>query len=210
MATDRKFLINIGFQEINFEPITPKAILHKKAKKTDLISNVNAGGNLHLLVSIKFCEIIKKFRKSGVQFFYSSLLTSMNIEIADYFSMNMFIDIKKSIIKHYRKSDDYELSYKTNVEMKSFVTYESFTQALQVANQKNETFYIDKIRLIDNVSEDFFMLRHVEGGVKYVVSEKFKKEVEDAACTGIEFQPSELSLAEWLQGGERAKVYGKT
>ena len=53
------------------------------------------------------------------------------------------------------------------------------------------------------------MLRHVEGGVKYVVSEKLKKEIEDASCTGIEFMPVELTLNEWLHG-ERQKIYGKT
>ena len=38
----------------------------------------------------------------------------------------------------------------------------------------------------------------------------FKKEIEDAGCTGIEFQPIELSYNEWsAPGGEREKIYGK-
>ena len=53
------------------------------------------------------------------------------------------------------------------------------------------------------------MLQNVQGSVKYVVSEKLKKEIEEANCTGIEFQPVELSITEWLHGGEREKIYGK-
>jgi hypothetical protein len=55
----------------------------------------------------------------------------------------------------------------------------------------------------------FFALLNVEGGVKYIVSEKGRREIEENNCTGIEFQPIELSLTEWLQGGEREKMYGK-
>ena len=51
------------------------------------------------------------------------------------------------------------------------------------------------------------MLNYVFGG-KYFISEKLKQEIEDAGCTGIEFQPSYLSLNEWLHS-EREKVYGK-
>ena len=53
------------------------------------------------------------------------------------------------------------------------------------------------------------MLQYVEGGIKYVVSDKLKKEIEDSGCTGIEFQPIELSINEWLQGGEREKIHNK-
>jgi len=60
------------------------------------------------------------------------------------------------------------------------------------------------------ITEDFFALRYVSGGAGYYVSEKLKKEIETAGCTGIEFQPSELRYNEWLApGGEREKIYGK-
>jgi len=215
MKTEPKFLNNIFFEKIEFEPITPKAILHKKAKVTDLISKVNAGGNLHLLMSKKLCEILNKYREVGIQFFKSVLITPDGKDINGYFSLNVFIDnnefidIKNSVVKHFKKCDDYKLTYRTEVEYKQFDDFESFNDALQIANQNLETFYIEKVELIDNVSEDFFMLRYVEGGVKYVVSEKIKKEIEDAGCTGIEFQPVELSLNEWLHGGERDLIYEK-
>lgn len=74
-----------------------------------------------------------------------------------------------------------------------------------------ETVTINNIYLNENVNEDFFMLNYVESGVKYIASEKLKKEIEEAGCTGIEFQPIELSINEWLMsGGEREKIYGKS
>ncbi|MEG2334861.1 hypothetical protein [Chryseobacterium sp.] len=48
---------------------------------------------------------------------------------------------------------------------------------------------------LDNLP-DFLTLNKVEGGIQYLVSEKLKQEIEDAGCTGIEFQPSYLSLNE--------------
>ncbi|MBN8652261.1 MAG: hypothetical protein J0L67_12575 [Cytophagales bacterium] len=212
---ETKILNNIFFEKIEFEPIVPKAILHKKAKVTDLISNVNAGGNLHLLMSKKLADIVRKHRKNGMQFFETSLITHDNKEIRGYLSLNMFvsnneyIDIKNSIVRYDKKSEDYNLTYKTKVEYTYFNDQTSFDEALQFATQNHETFYFSKIRLLNNIDEEFFMLRYVEGGAKYVVSEKLKKEIEDAGCTGIEFQPVDLSLTEWLQGGEREKIYGK-
>ena len=122
---------------------------------------------------------------------------------------NEIIDIKNSTFKYYKKSSDYNLTYKTEIEHPQFNDHNGFNHALQAAKQNMETLIIEKLKLLPNAIEDFFMLRHVEGGVKYVVSEKLRKEIEDAGRTGIEFQPVELSSAEWLQGGEREKIYGK-
>lgn len=210
-----KFLNSIYFKKLDTEVITPIAILEKKAKLTDLISNVCAGGNLHLLMSGKLSKIIKIHRKEGVQFFPSTILTSDNIEINDYFHLNMFvdsnemIDIKNSTVKYYKKSSDYNLTYKTEIEYPQFNDHDDFNHALQETKQNMETLFIEKLKLFPNAVEDFFMFRHVEGGVRYVVSEKLRKEIEDAGCTGIEFQPVELSYTEWLQGREREKIYGK-
>jgi hypothetical protein len=38
---------------------------------------------------------------------------------------------------------------------------------------------------------------------------KLKKVIEDSECIGIEFMPIEMKMTEWLQGGEREKIYGK-
>lgn len=67
-----KLLNAIYFEKLDTEAITPIAILGKKAKITDLIRNVGAGGHLHLLMSGKLGKIIKNHRTEGVQFFQST------------------------------------------------------------------------------------------------------------------------------------------
>lgn len=216
LRNNPRFLNNVYFTEVDFEPITPKAILHKKAKLTDLISNVNAGGSLRPLMSEKLRDILVTHRATGMQFFSSSLVTANGHEIEGYCSLNMhqsnneFIDIKNSLVRHQRKSTDYEKTYKTEVEYRTFNDYNSFANALGLARENGETFYIEKLKLLPGITEEFFMVEDVDGGVNFIVSENLRKELETACCIGIEFQPVELSQLEWLQGGEREKVYGKS
>lgn len=215
MRNNPRFLNNVYFTEVAFDPITPKAILHKKAKLTDLISNVNAGGGLRPLMSKKLRDILVAHRATGMQFFNSSLVTANGHEIEGYFSLNMyqsnneFVDIKNSLVRHQRKSTDYDKTYKTEVEYSVFNDYDSFTHALRLARENGETFYIEKLKLISGIREDFFMVKDVDGGVNFIVSEKLRNEIEKSGCMGIEFQPVELSLNEWLHDGARERVYGK-
>jgi len=63
---------------------------------------------------------------------------------------------------------------------------------------------------LNNITEDFFILTGVDGGVQYLASEKLKNAIEALDCTGIEFMPSNLKLAEWLHGGIREEVMVKS
>ena len=210
-----KFLNNIYFEKINFTPITPKPILHKKAKLTDLISNVNSGGNLHLILSEKLKNIIEKYNNDRLQFFETKLIQN-DKEYVNYYSLNMFasnfenIDFKNSETFYYKQKPDYEVSFKREKILLDIENQIDFFEYVNDAKVKAEILCIEKLCLIKNIEVDFFMLRYVEGGVKYIVSKKLKQEIEDTGCTGIEFQPVELSLNEWLMpGGEREKIYGK-
>jgi hypothetical protein len=64
-----KLLNNIYFQKVDFDPIVPIPVLHKKAKITDLISCVNATCGGQLIMSEKLKKIIEKNREKGLQFF---------------------------------------------------------------------------------------------------------------------------------------------
>lgn len=211
---DSKFIERISFNKIDFEPITANAILHSKSKITDLISADGMGFTLKLLISKKLKKILENRKKTGMQFFKSPIIFKESL-IEDYFVLNMYqiennlIDIKNCKIKYEKKTEDYKYTFKTETEYLIFDNNESFNLALHKAHDNNEFFFIEKIKLKKDISEDFFLLRYVQGGVKYVVSEKLKKEIEEANCTGIEFQPIELSLTEWLHSGEREKIYGK-
>lgn len=203
-----KLLNNIYFQKVDFDPIVPIPILHKKAKITDLISNVNAGGSLHLIISKKLKIIIEKHRTKGLQFFKTSIIKE-NIEYDNYFAMNMyesnmeFVDFEKSNVNiRVRKKEGGTELIKIQVN-----TLEEFLSTVNFHKEKMEIVTIDNIFLNNQVNEDLFMLKN---SVNIIVSEKLKQEIEDAGCTGIEFQPIELSYKEWTApGGARAKVYGK-
>lgn len=207
-VSNPKFLNNIYFKKIDFDPIVSIPILHKKAKITDLISNVNAGGNLHLIISEKLKNIIEKYRTKGLQFFKTSIVKD-NIEYYNHFSINMyesnmdFIDFEKSnVVVRVKKKEG-----GTELKTIGVNTLDDFLSTVDYHKEKMEMVTINNIFLNERVSEDFFLLKN---GVKYIVSEKLKQEIEDAGCTGIEFQPIELSYDEWTApGGEREKIYGK-
>ncbi|WP_374174416.1 imm11 family protein [Flavobacterium tructae] len=204
-----KFIEHVHFEKIDFEPITANAVLYAKSKLTDLISAYGMGFTLKPLVSKKLKEIFENNRKTGLQFFRSPIIQN-DCLINDYWILNMyeidmnFIDLtKSSIVQRIKKPEGGTTLIDVEIEsLESFMT--------EIASKKLEgELYFKNIIIKDNILEDFFLLRYVEGGAKYVVSEKLKKEIEDAGCTGIEFQSVELSTVEWLYGGEREKIYGK-
>lgn len=204
---DPRYLTNNYFKKLDFEPITPVAILHKKAKFTDLISNVNAGGNYHLLMSDKLKNILDKSRTEGLQFFKSRIIKG-DITYDNYWSLNMyetnnnFIDFQKTTIR-YRKYDPNKLN---DIEFTSVADCEAYEKWLATKNMFDEVV-LHQVNIKDGTTQDFFMIKF---SVKFVVSEKLKREIEAAGCTGIEFQPTELSFSEWTApGGEREKIYGK-
>lgn len=211
-----KFIEHIHFEKVDFEPITSNAILEKKAKLTDLISCPSIGFSSKLLVSGKFKDILEKNRKNGMQFFKAPIIKN-NVMIEDYWILNFYkfnyeyIDFPNSKISYTRKADDYKITYNTIKEYINLKNFEQFEAKRLEAITKEESLSIEQVNLLNqNVNEDFFMIKYVFGGL-YFVSKKLKQEIEDAGCTGIEFQPIELSMSEWtISGGERERVYGKT
>ena len=55
-----KFIGNVDFVRLDFEPIVSNAVLKKVAKVTDLISAPVAGFSLRLLISHKLKSVIEK------------------------------------------------------------------------------------------------------------------------------------------------------
>lgn len=207
-----KFIEHTQFKKIDFEPIVANAIIYARAKITDLISVIGMGFTLKLLMSGKLKLILENYRKTGLQFFKSDIIYKENT-ISDYWILNayevdmQFVDYEKSEIV-FRKR---KLEGGTYLQVEDINTLEEFDRRQNEIKDSNPgSIFIKKIHLIENVNQDFFVLLHVEGGAKYVVSEKLKSEIESAGCTGIEFRPIELTLDEWLaEGGPREKIYGK-
>lgn len=205
-----KFIEHIHNTQIDFEPITANAILYPSSKLTDLISVTGMGFTRKLLLSSRLKKIIEKSRNSGLQFYRSNIVYK-NEEINDYWILNSFeidmnfVDVEKSIFV-WRKRKEEGGTYISEI---NFNSLNEFIKKIKEENLEGK-IYLNKIKINVGVQVDFFTLLNVEGGIKYIVSEKLKKEIEDAGCTGIEFQPTELTAIEWTTpGGERERIYGK-
>ncbi|WP_276977724.1 DUF1629 domain-containing protein [Flavobacterium filum] len=211
---DPKFIGKIKNEKIDFKPYLLDIEIFENSKIADLIES---GGQVStkLILSGKLKSIIEKHRKTGMQFFNINILQKKNVH-TDYWILNMyefnleFINFKECIVYHEKKSEDYSTTYKTENIIINPKSYIEFLKYREEAQENMEMVKIEKLSILDSIDENFFMLKHVLGGIGYFVSETLKKEIEDAGCTGIEFQPVELSYNEWTApGGVREQVYGK-
>lgn len=203
-----KFVEHLHFEKADFEPITSNAVLYSKSKITDLIDVVGMGFTKKLLISGKLKKIIQEYVDNGVQFFQSGIYHKDNY-IDDYWIMNVFninmkaIDYKRSIIFKTEKTFNKigQLDIKNITE---------FLKNKKIIEEKGypHGILIQEFKLKTNINSDFITLLNVEGGVKYLVSEKLRNKIENSNCTGIEFMPAEMRLTDWLHG-EREKIYGK-
>ncbi|AZI22995.1 hypothetical protein EIH07_08075 [Chryseobacterium taklimakanense] len=208
-----QFIGNIFNQKVNFEPYLLEIELFKNSKINDLIME---GGPIatKLIVSSKLKLILENNRKTGMQFFNINVVREKEI-YNNYWILNMyeinqeFIDYKNSIIKYEKKADDYESSFNTKLILLDINTLKEFNKYKEIAEKNLEIIEIERLALNTiSINEDFFALKYVEGGIGYFVSETLKQEIEKSGCIGLEFQPSYLSLNEWLIN-EREKIYGK-
>lgn len=183
--------------------------LFDKANLLDLIMTAGPISN-KLVLSSKLKKNFEENRRQGMQFFKTPVFHKNEL-IDDYWILNFYetnmevIDFPKSEI--YLTKNTFNLVEKLNIN-----SYNDYILEKQEIDKKGypSGIFIKKYQILDNVTHNFILINNVEGGVNYLVSEKLKNEIENAGCTGIEFQPIEFTLTEWLQGGEREKIYGKT
>lgn len=208
-----KFIGSVRNEKIDFEPYLLDVELFPNSKLNDLIMD---GGPIStkLIISGKLKSILEDYRKTGMQFFNINILRKNEI-FSDYWLLNMyefnqeFIDFLKCKIIYQEKAADFEASYLVNEKVVFISNQHEFYELIKKSRINDEVVWIEKLASY-NINEDFFILKYVNGGIGYFVSENLKKEIEVAGCTGIEFQPIELSYNEWTApGGEREKIYGK-
>lgn len=208
-----KFIEHTNLKEITFDPIVSNAIVAPKGKITDLVSVISMGFTRKLLMSGKLKNVLETHVTQGLQFFNAPIIYKGDV-LQDYWVLNAFpaktdkLDFEKSQVISRRKKEGggtYVLDEKIS----------SFSEFIETSNY----FWENKVGQImirtmvfkDDVTDDFMAIDNIEGGVGYVVSEKLKNAIEEADCTGIEFQPVTISNDDWLgpNGGEREKIYGK-
>lgn len=186
---NNSWLSKINESNIDF----PSMILRKRAKKTDLISVSYLGYSSRLLISDKLKLILEKYQNENVQFFKTRIIYK-DVEDSNYWVVHPyrvdydFVDYSKSIIN------------KQNIlstDPKEYVNIDSKEDFIKQRTHHGTDgkiwgFTIEKIVFKDKIT-DFFILDGVSSGIGYYVSEKLKNEIEEAGCTGIEFEPVGLT-----------------
>jgi hypothetical protein len=168
--------------------VTPKAILEKNAKLTDLVSTGFDGG-VRLLISNKLKNILARQHHAGLQFFPTSVFGADGTEVKDYWLMNPFsfdfnhIDFAKSKFSIRGlggvKLGDIEIS-----------KIEQFHAALR-DRALPKSLQIETLHIIPVTEKNLLIIRWVYGAIGYYVSDSIRKEIEDAGCTGIAFTKPE-------------------
>ena len=198
---DPEFIGNFRFEKIEIEPIISNAILTKKAVPTDIISTPSMGFTNRLLISSKLKKIISENASNKCQFFHSPVIYK-NDFLFDYWIVHPYkfsfenIDFEKSsFVLRKRKTEGG--TYLKDIEVNSL---EEFHEILNLkeksTNSKFGSFSINNIVLKKKTSDDFFVLRFVQGGLKYVISEKLMNKITEDNLSGIDFIPIEMKLHE--------------
>lgn len=184
------FLGNPRFflKKVNVDLVIPaQPILKRGAKKTDLIFGTVYGAIGRFLISDKLKKILEKEDNKGLQFIKTSI-NHKNEKFMGYWFTNPFecdydcIDITKSEFKLY---DVFEYAFKEKLNITSYDELMKLIGGLQPPNM----LMIENLFLKEGL-KDLVILRWVNGGIGYYVSEKLKQEIEDAGCTGIIFSKS--------------------
>lgn len=161
----------------------PQPVLHPDAKLTDLVSSIPTSSRL--LISSRLKVILEKSIRPGVCDLFPVSVWYVNMEHPYWLLHPVVFDAE---LIDFPKSDIWLLaedwSKKQKADIKNYADYKIMFQ---------KTVYPEKLYIVNVVfstqkAQDFMQLTHVNGGIGYYVSEKLKKEIEDAGCTGITFE----------------------
>ena len=183
------FFSNFFSQKVNLNIIkVPFPILKAKANRTDLLNGTCNGQNARLLISDKLKAILEKYHHPGLQFIETHITHKGQI-YNNYWFTNHFIfdtdkiDYDKSGIFLFNKLD---FGFKFKLAFPNENAFQDYLKKLEFPN----TVRIEK-PVFKTLNNNLLILYPVNGAVGYYVSEQLKKEIEDAGCTGIDFEEVE-------------------
>ncbi len=190
MDNNSNFIGNNYLKKIDFIPELSIPILKKKSKKTDLIGVGIMGFTNALLISEKLQQILEKYGTDNIQFFEAPIkhkdIQEIGYWIVHPYKVNYeLVDYSNCIIKRQNLF---------NYKQTEYIGINSSEEFKNLLVEQNGgiiwSYLIEKLALLQ-VYQDFFILGGVSSGIGYYVSEHLKNEIEEAGCTGIEFEPVE-------------------
>lgn len=195
---DENSAYHLHFSKATEKTLWPICKLSGKAKKTDLISISFTSLSNQLLVSSKLYSIIANNNSSSVQLIKSKLIINAKKQ-DEYWIINPIISKISNLDIHNSTFAYLKSIGSTN---KTFIRFENMNDLIiefdrnnQVAKSRNlenyKPFIIDEVFINKACEDDIFALAPLDyAGIGYFVSEKIKKEIQAAGCTGIVFTES--------------------
>lgn len=210
VVTEPSFIDRLFFRKIVEKPILSNVILQEKANQTDLINTLSSVGFSYgsIVISNKLKVILEQFNCYGLQYF-STYIVQKNQKFDNYWQTHIYefayqyIDFNSTTFKLKDRDCNRNMITK-DVKFNDMDEFLQFTDNIEYPKMLS----FNAIFFNKNINLDFFSLRYDEG-IKGIVSERLKNEIEKQEITGIEFRPIELSLQEWYSSGAREKIYGK-
>lgn len=183
---DKKFIENLGYKKIDFEPKLPIGKLNSKAKLTDFMRPIPNGYTRRLVISNKLKTILPN--KGNYQLFPTKIKLNKK-NIIDYWFLNPIEFDYDSI--DYLKSECYLITdYFSKGEKLDIKSKDIFLEESSRINNLGYPYQliIKKVVLNNNKNNDFIILGNTKGGISYFVSENLKEIIEAEKITGINFE----------------------
>ncbi|MDR5591211.1 hypothetical protein [Christiangramia sp. SM2212] len=184
---DSKFIDNFYFEEV-CKPKLANAVLEHRAKLTDYIDISASGFSHRLLISDKLKNILSNSIKERFQFFRNKVY--QNNQGYDFWLVHPISDglnwinfSKSELVLRKRKRQGGTVL----VNYPKINSAEKFLNEVMRLKTEKKRLMLNKVHILDG-RIDFFCLRYVVGGVKYIVSEKIKSEIEYQKITGLKFE----------------------
>jgi hypothetical protein len=198
------FIGNVYFQKTPKNVVVPDLILRKSAKITDLLSAPIVGYNDKLVVSQKLANFLMEFNFSHIEYIPIKVIHQMDYRILDYYVLNFTtsslnnIDFEKSEILGEKRNEQRKLTQKP-LPIHSVLEFKEKLRSLDKFGF--DRIFINRVVLNSQIlNTDLFALTNVSSAPGYFISTTLKKTLDANKFSGIDLIPSNVTLAEWLQG----------
>ena len=170
------------------KPIVPTLILHRRAKRTDLLSAVGPGLIFRLVVSPRMSDTLFQYTHAGIQRLEIPVKLPKGETLAyhlidGYDCAYEFIDFSRTQFIHSTESGEIQQP----IEISS--QYE--LRKLMAASKYNEHILIHDIHLLDSAPDFFSLYCVVKYNASFIISQRIKDALDNAGITGVNYVPLE-------------------
>jgi len=182
---DPRHLWKQGIGKFRENVVIPEPVLHPDAILTDLVSCTVISARL--LISDKLKSILEKSVTSGECEFLPVRVWYINEEFP-YWILNPIV-FRMELIDFANSEIWLEGTGGVKIRKINIKDYTDFKEWIhKLALPERITMH--NFVFMDQAEQDFIQLRYGKGGIGFYVSEKIKKEIESACCSGIRFTKS--------------------